>query len=343
MMTTKKIQLNTWGRNYVAVSAGQGEVNSRFLEITLVDEAGNMTLTNKEVVLYAVKPDDNVIYNSCTIENASQMIVSVELTSQMSSTPGVMACELHVTGASQEVLKIVGLEIIILECSDISKSVESTSEFTRLSEALSEVETLKDNYQEIIDSTLTYSYLGVCPVSYGGTGTASLASGNILIGNGTSSVTSLATLTVAKGGTGATTASGARTNLELVTESGSWTPTIGNSVSPDPTVTYTTQYGRYYAIGDLVFVLCLIEFQISNKGGNTPRILGLPYAPYVYVYGTSLQITGNDYAFGSTNVRVTTSSSYVKIIDNNGSVTAWSVYDSSHTQRIGFSGCYRKA
>lgn len=375
MMTTKKIKLNTWGRNYVVVSAGQGEVNSRFLEITLIDETGSMTLTDKEVILYGIKPDGNVIFNNCTIEDASQMIVSIELTSQMSSTPGVMVCELHVIGLSQEVLKIIGFEIVILKCSDVSEPVESTSEFTRLVEALTEVETLKNEYQSLIDSPLTYDYLGICPVSYGGTGDSSLTAGGILIGNGTNAVTTLSTLTVAKGGTGstsftsgniligngtnavttlstlpvanggtgATTVSDARTNLELVIECGSWTPTLGSVSSPQPTVSYVSQYGRYYTIGNMVHITCEITFRCTVPGGSGPRIDGLPYDPYTYVIGQALSLEKEQYAT-TTSVPMgqAASGAAIRIYTNNGSTNTWKIYDGSHDQYIGFSGCYRK-
>ena len=53
-------------------------------------------------------------------------------------------------------------------------------------------------------------------VADGGTGTSSLASGEILLGAGGSPITSTSTLAINIGGTGATTASNARTNLGLV-------------------------------------------------------------------------------------------------------------------------------
>lgn len=60
-------------------------------------------------------------------------------------------------------------------------------------------------------------FSGTLPVNQGGTGTTSLTSGEILIGNGTSGITSVATLPIASGGTGGTTATAARTNLGVLT------------------------------------------------------------------------------------------------------------------------------
>lgn len=52
-------------------------------------------------------------------------------------------------------------------------------------------------------------------VANGGTGQTSLSSGQILLGNGTSGITSTATLPVSKGGTGSTTISEARSTLDV--------------------------------------------------------------------------------------------------------------------------------
>lgn len=344
MMTTKKIKLNTWGRNYVVVSANQGEVDSRFLEITLVDETG-MTLADKEVILYAVKPDGNVIFNNCTIEEAPEMTVSVELTSQMSSMPGVMMCELHVTNTSQEVLKIIGFEIVILKCSDTSESIESTSEFTRLSTALSDVETLKNEYQALIDTPLSYNYLGTCPVSYGGTGNNSLTSGGILIGNGVNAITSLSELPLSKGGTGAITAGDALTNLGIPVETGTWTPVM-RAATTDPTVTYTTQSGMYIRMGKFVYISFRCDFEIPSggSGSGNARVSGLPYTSGTNQYCSLLKVSEN-YAISTTNCAayVLDSSNLISIRQQTGAASAnWMVH-TSYPQTIGFCGWYIKA
>lgn len=66
-------------------------------------------------------------------------------------------------------------------------------------------------------------------VENGGTGKTSLTSGQILLGNGTSGITSTATLPVSKGGTGGTTKSSARTNLEVFTSTQLYANSSGSS------------------------------------------------------------------------------------------------------------------
>lgn len=98
-------------------------------------------MTGKTVTFYATKPDGNVIYNLCTLDDATHGIVSVCLTSQMSAAAGKMPCEIHVTDTNAATLKFVGLELEIIKCANLDDAVESTSEFTALQVAMAEFST----------------------------------------------------------------------------------------------------------------------------------------------------------------------------------------------------------
>ena len=88
-MTTKKITLKAWISNDETVTVVQGEVNSRFLEVTLVDDNGTLDLTQKLVQIYAKKPDGNIIYNDTEIIDQEHGIINVKLTSEMSAVSEV--------------------------------------------------------------------------------------------------------------------------------------------------------------------------------------------------------------------------------------------------------------
>ena len=91
------------------------------------------------------------------------------------------------------------------------------------------------------------------------------------------------TLGIANGGTGATTANAAATNLY---ESGTWTPKLICEGTGAVNPTYTHSYngtagspiGRYTRIGNLVYVQCYIPALISAAGTGLAAISGLPYA-----------------------------------------------------------------
>ena len=141
LTTTTSLNLDAWLVKNVYVKANQGEVNSRFLEVTLTDKGTPVNLTGKTVTFYATKPDGNVIYNLCTLDDATHGIVSVCLTSQMSAAAGKMPCEIHVTDTNAATLKFVGLELEIIKCANLDDAVESTSEFTALQVAMAEFST----------------------------------------------------------------------------------------------------------------------------------------------------------------------------------------------------------
>ena len=138
LTTTTSLTLDAWLIKNVYVKANQGEVNSRFLEISLTDKGTPVDLTGKTVIFYATKPDGNVIYNLCTLEDATHGVISVCLTSQMSAITRKMPCEIHIIDANAATLKFVGLELEIVKCANLDEAVESTSEFTALQEAMAE-------------------------------------------------------------------------------------------------------------------------------------------------------------------------------------------------------------
>lgn len=147
-MTTAKLKLDTWHKNCVVVSASQGEVNARFLEITLVDGGEPLNLEGSTVLIYTEKPDKNVIFNNCKIENAEKGIVSVGLTSQMSVLSGKLDCEIHIINREKSTLKILGLQIRVMPCANSDVAVESTSEFTVLSDTIEQTLEIMDQYSE---------------------------------------------------------------------------------------------------------------------------------------------------------------------------------------------------
>jgi hypothetical protein len=92
-------------------------------------------------------------------------------------------------------------------------------------------------------------------------------------------------LKLANGGTGASTASGARTALGLgavATQgyaTGSWTPTVSFSTAGTSSFSYATQSGKYTCIGNLVFADFNLSFTPTlGTASGSFSINALPYA-----------------------------------------------------------------
>ncbi len=148
-MTTKSITLDVWQSNDVRVKVNQGEIDSRFLQIKITDKSKAFDLADKTVVFYATKPDGELIFNYCEIIDAQKGVVNLAMTSQMSIVPGIMRdCEINIIDAGVTKLKVKGLSIEIVRCTDFDAAVESTSEFTALDETLADVQAVMDAYSE---------------------------------------------------------------------------------------------------------------------------------------------------------------------------------------------------
>ncbi len=144
-MVNKNITLNAWENNCEFAMAVQGEVDSRFLTITLIDNNGPINLKDKEVNFLAKKPDGTIVFNHMEIENPEEGTAVLELTSQMSAVPGVLeGCEVHVTAENGETL-IVGKINILIKPSMGEAVEESFSEFTAWQNVLSDIINLKQH------------------------------------------------------------------------------------------------------------------------------------------------------------------------------------------------------
>ena len=175
----------------------------------------------------------------------------------------------------------------------------------------------------------------ILSVARGGTGCSSLTSGNILLGNGTSAITSTSVLAQSKGGTGTSS----------FYEKGSWTPSIGSTGSTAPSVSYGYRYGTYYRIGNLVYVGCHINMSISSVGSNYACIKGLPYK---CVWGTdkyALSLVEEYYAVengdGDPRGMVVQDTTQIHIRGRSGAAAV--NWKTGSGQYIGYCGCYIKS
>ncbi len=204
-MTTKKLKLYTWKENIVTVVVNQGEVNSRYIKITFENTDGTLSLEGKQVTLYTEKPDGTIVFNNCTVDTENNT-ATVSLTSQMSSVPGSLECEFQIIDANNSLLRVNGLQLVVASEKDFSEAVESTSEFSALTQALNQVkdteEQLKNFTQETgvlssnigsLDNLTTTQKTSlvdavnelnskVIPISQGGTGSSTVEEAKTALG-----------------------------------------------------------------------------------------------------------------------------------------------------------------
>lgn len=153
-MVIKKIQMNVNTQNSAIALSNTGETGSRFIEVSFVDSENNpFDLSNKRVIIYAEKPDKMIVFNECTITgDPSNGKVLVEITSQMTSSVGIVNCEFHIIKDNSVILKVTELKIISNECLFDEQRIVSSNEYTALLEALRRSDEALQTAQELIES-----------------------------------------------------------------------------------------------------------------------------------------------------------------------------------------------
>lgn len=104
-----------------------------------------------KVVFYAKKPDGAVLYNDCIVKDN---VVEYQLTTQTIALVGIVECELLVYGKDSSTpihspsFTLVNYEPVF----DGGEAIESTNEFTALTQAMGTLETLIDQAKDIVSS-----------------------------------------------------------------------------------------------------------------------------------------------------------------------------------------------
>lgn len=104
-----------------------------------------------KVVFYAKKPNGDVLYNDCIVRDN---VVEYQLTTQTIALAGIVECELLVYGEDSSTpihspsFTLVNYEPVF----DGGEAIESTNEFTALTQAMGTLETLIDQAKDVVSS-----------------------------------------------------------------------------------------------------------------------------------------------------------------------------------------------
>jgi hypothetical protein len=134
-MIIKQLHVDLWQKILQPITVVQHEAEGRRLAITLTGGGLPVNLTGCDVIFYAQKPDENILFNNCVIVDEAAGQVEYTITEQTVVLAGTLKCWIVVikdgaTIRSQE------FHITVQESPDFTEAVESTSEFSDLEEAL---------------------------------------------------------------------------------------------------------------------------------------------------------------------------------------------------------------
>lgn len=146
--------------NFDFVKAVQGDNETRYLYITLLNESIPYEINCESIVLRGTKPDGTGVFNYCTLSENGEVIV--ELTEQILAVPGIGSYEIALYGQAEvneetDVLTTFPFRIVVDKANIDAEVITSTNEFKAITEIMGNAETLKkslDTIQEAKESAL---------------------------------------------------------------------------------------------------------------------------------------------------------------------------------------------
>lgn len=134
-MITKTLNIDLWQKPSDPISVVRYEASGRKLQIRLTDGGAAVDLTACSVNFYAKKPSEEIVYNACTVVDATAGLVEYVMTEQTVNEAGVLECTITIDKTGESA-RSQTFAITVTESPDVSGAAESTSEFTALEDAL---------------------------------------------------------------------------------------------------------------------------------------------------------------------------------------------------------------
>ncbi len=126
--------------NFCIVKAVQGDMRTRFVHITLLDNQVEYDFTDVYPVLRGTKPDGTTIFNECTVSAENGIIV--ELTAQILAEPGMSTYEIALYAApahlteEKRVITSFPFTLFVNKAAFDPQAVTSTDEFTAIADVI---------------------------------------------------------------------------------------------------------------------------------------------------------------------------------------------------------------
>ena len=142
--------------NFGIVKAVQGDMRTRFVHITLLDNQLEYDFSRVYPVLRGTKPDGTTIFNVCTVSDNNQIIV--ELTEQMLAAPGMSTYEISLYSVlkdlseEKKVITSFPFTVFVNKAAFDPNVVTSTDEFTAIADVIGNNTVLQECLDEIVAS-----------------------------------------------------------------------------------------------------------------------------------------------------------------------------------------------
>lgn len=146
--------------NFDFVKAVQGDHETRYIYITLLNDSVPYELNCESIILRGTKPDGTGVFNYCNLSENGEVIV--ELTGQLLAVSGIGKYEIALYGQAEvneevDALTTFPFRIVVDKANIDTEVITSTNEFKAITEIMGNAETLKksmDTIQEAKTSAL---------------------------------------------------------------------------------------------------------------------------------------------------------------------------------------------
>lgn len=171
LQITKKITLDFQNKNIVSVNAKQYDNDSRYIEITCINQGSFLKLNKNNVSAFIrlKKPDSLGVFNLCEITDEGKIIV--ELTEQCLAVSGKAQADIvilekvfttgnkptdieDITKINAPILSTMNFTVNITPTALEHSQIESSYEFNALTNALAQID-YNNKKVEVLDKTLT--------------------------------------------------------------------------------------------------------------------------------------------------------------------------------------------
>jgi hypothetical protein len=144
------INLDLKNRNYITdIIVNQGDQLSNVFRFNLIQDSLPYDLSQLAVKAHFERPDRFTSFLTGVVENATKGMVDVTLTNQVLNTPGVATCQVMIIGTAGELLSSLKITFVIERSVDYS-AIESTNEYNALIDAMSDVQSLKNEFDIVV-------------------------------------------------------------------------------------------------------------------------------------------------------------------------------------------------
>ena len=108
-MDLENIVVDITQRNYNTLQTIQYDVDSRYVNVKIVNNGKNVDLTNYIVSIACKKPDGKIVFNETEMVEPKQGLIKFLISEQISAALGEVMCELKIYGKKQQCINITVL------------------------------------------------------------------------------------------------------------------------------------------------------------------------------------------------------------------------------------------